>query len=269
MPIVKINNYTPGNNLTSLSLNVDYNRLGEDKSQITVNFGTVPATVTIKRGSIFECNGNRYLINGADYSFQMSNATHNYITFTDNPTISFGSASAIGTYDSEKLGYYQADNLTRTLKFYIDQISEDYFTLIDCILPDLTISTMRYDKIKVGLSANQNITPILPFILNIDTVYTDLLSNYDTVNYKYVCPENGYYYISLNVRASALVYGFVYLNGAALLNIYQYENYIFNASILQYLESGDEISAYAVSAGGAGVIYSGEENTNLSIFRVL
>ena len=269
MAIIKINNYTPGKNLTSLALNVDYNRLGEDKSQITVNFGTVPATVTIKRGSIFECNGNRYLINGADYSFQMANATHNYITFTDNPAISFGSAAAIGTYDAEKLGHYQADNLTRTLKFYIDQTAEDYFTLIDCILPDLTISTMRYDKIKVGLSANQATVPGGPFIINFDTAYSDLLSNFDTMNYKYICPENGYYYISIYIRATSLINAYIYLNGVSLLNVFRWEDLIAFASILQYLESGDEISIYYSLGGGAGVITSGEENTNLSIFRLL
>lgn len=271
MAIVKINNYSPGNNLSSLSLNVDYNRLGEDKSQITVNFGTTPATVTIKRGSIFECNGNRYLINGSDYSFQMSNAAHNYMTFTDNPSETFGSASSIGTYNAEKLGYYQADNLTRTLKFFIDQTAEDYFTLIDCMLPNLTISTMRYDKIKAGLSGDQAIVPVIPFIVQLDDIYFDILGRWDNVNYKFICHENGYYLIMTNMYASAaaVIYGYIYLNGTSILNLYLTERGSLSGSVLQYLESGDEISLYCMSGGGGGNLLSGQEYTSLSIARIL
>jgi hypothetical protein len=100
---------------------MDLSRLGVDKTNITVNYATVPATVTIKEGSIIEVNGNLYTIEGADYSFQMANATHNYITFTDNPAVAFSSAAARGTYQDDKHGFYQVGNLVRTLQWYIDQ----------------------------------------------------------------------------------------------------------------------------------------------------
>jgi hypothetical protein len=104
MSIVKRNNYLTDRNLTDLAYNVDYNRLGEDKIQISVSFAGSPATVTIHKGSVWECNGNRYIVESADYTFQMDGAGHNYITFTDNPAVDFGSAAAIGTFSAEKQG---------------------------------------------------------------------------------------------------------------------------------------------------------------------
>jgi hypothetical protein len=127
MAIVQKNLYLPGQNLTNLALNADLNRLGDDKTNITIDFGTTPATITIKVGSIIEVNGNCYAIEGIDYSFQMANATHNYITFTDNPNPSFSSAPARGTYTQAKCGFYQVDNLTRTLSWYINQTDSVFY----------------------------------------------------------------------------------------------------------------------------------------------
>jgi hypothetical protein len=47
MPIVQKNLYLPGQNLTNLALNMDLVRLGIDIVNITVNFGTSPATITL------------------------------------------------------------------------------------------------------------------------------------------------------------------------------------------------------------------------------
>lgn len=134
MAIEKVNDFIigpPAQNLSNMGENVDLNALSDDKTQITVNFGTSPATVTIKVGSIIEVNGSRYKITGSDESFQMSNATHNYITFTDSPGTTFGSAASIGTYTADKQGFYQAGNLIRTLKWYIDQVEDTYYYDID------------------------------------------------------------------------------------------------------------------------------------------
>jgi len=126
MAIIQKNLYLPGQDLTNLAQNVDYNRLGLDRCNITVNFGTVPATITIKQGSLIEVNGNLYAIEAADYTFAMANATHNYITFTDNPIAAFSSAAGKGTYNNAKLGLYDGTNLIRTLRWYINQTSQIY-----------------------------------------------------------------------------------------------------------------------------------------------
>jgi hypothetical protein len=125
MAITQLNLYTPGQNLSNLANNTDYNRLGVDKTNISVNFGTTPATVSIKQGSIIEANGNLYTVSGADFSFQMTNATDNYIAFAEG-TPTFNSVTVKGTYRDDKLGTYQADDSTRTLRWYIDQTEETY-----------------------------------------------------------------------------------------------------------------------------------------------
>lgn len=121
MAIVQKNLYTPGQNLNNQAENIDLNRVADDKSFITVNFGTSPATVTIKAGSLIEVNGNQYAIETADEVFQMSNASHNYITFNGT---TFASAASIGTFDSLKAGYYTGT--ARTLKWHIDQTNSTY-----------------------------------------------------------------------------------------------------------------------------------------------
>jgi hypothetical protein len=125
MTISQRNSYTAGQNLNNQAANIDDNRLGADKTNITVAFGT-PSVVTVKKGSIIEVNGNSYSIT-ADETFNMT-AGHNYITFTDNPSTAFASAASIGTYNSEKQGYYDGTGLIRTLKWYIDQSLSTYYS---------------------------------------------------------------------------------------------------------------------------------------------
>ena len=127
MAVTKLNEYLPGQNLTNLALNVDYNRLGCDMTDISINFGTSPYTVTIAEGSIIECNGNLYAITGSDYSFQAANNTHPYLTFTDNPSVAFSSSAAVGTFSALKSGFYQSGNIIRTLKWYVDQSGSAYY----------------------------------------------------------------------------------------------------------------------------------------------
>lgn len=121
MAIVKRNDYSPGKKINNLSVNVDDNRLGNDQTYIEVNHTTNPSTITVKVGSLVEVNGNNYAIQNTDETFQMSNVTHEYITFTDNPSTSFGSAATRGTWNSAKQGWYQADGVTRTLRHKIYQ----------------------------------------------------------------------------------------------------------------------------------------------------
>ena len=192
--IVQKNLYLPGQDLTNLAQNVDYNRYQDFKGTITVNFGTVPATVTVKVGTILEVNGNLYAIETADYVFQMDNATHKYLTFTDNPAVDFGSAAAIGTYTAAKQGYYQAGNIIRTLPFYIDQTNKSYFSLIDEKDYGLTTVTRKFDRMKMNSNAN---TSGVDFIIEFSSVSYDVLGSWDTVNYKFVVNEDGFYSIKL------------------------------------------------------------------------
>jgi len=192
--IVQKNLYLPGQDLTNLAQNVDYNRYQDFKGTITVNFGTVPATVTVKVGTILEVNGNLYAIETADYVFQMDNATHKYLTFTDNPAVDFGSAAAIGTYTAAKQGYYQAGNIIRTLPFYIDQTNKSYFSLIDEKDYGLTTVTRKFDRMKMNSNAN---TSGVDFIIEFSSVSYDVLGSWDTVNYQFVVNEDGFYSIKL------------------------------------------------------------------------
>jgi len=136
MSIDQRNVYTPTQNITNLALNVDSNRIGDDRTNITVNFTTTPATVTVKQGSTIESNGNLYIVTGADYVFQMALATDNYIALYET-TPEFKSVTLKGTYDDAKAGVYQADNVTRTIRWYIDQVEETY---------DINDSLQSYNK---------------------------------------------------------------------------------------------------------------------------
>jgi len=102
MAIVKYNNYMPGFSVSNLQGNHDYDRLGIDQSDITVDYTVSPAEVTVHDGSVIEANGDTYLING-DEVFTMANAAHDYITFNGT---AFSSAATVGTFDQVKNGYY-------------------------------------------------------------------------------------------------------------------------------------------------------------------
>jgi hypothetical protein len=128
MAITQKNNYSTSQNLSDLTENVDANRLGDDRTNISVNFGTTPATVSIKQGSWIEANGNLYVVDSADYSFQMSSSSDNYIYFNEaaGPPATFTSGTAKGTYRNDKIGTYQANNTSRTIRWYVDQTEETY-----------------------------------------------------------------------------------------------------------------------------------------------
>lgn len=148
MAINKVNLYTPGQNLTNLANNVDYNRLGIDQTNIEVDFSGSPAQVTIKQGSLIEINGNRYIVQGADYVFTMAGATDNYITFNET-TPSFSSTTIKGTYDDAKAGVYQADNETRTICWYVDQIEEIFNRDMSLMYPNIGDLTTEMNGYKI------------------------------------------------------------------------------------------------------------------------
>jgi hypothetical protein len=272
MAIEKYNVYMPAQNLTNLSLNVDINRIGIDKINIDVNYGTSPATVSIKEGSIIEVNVNLYVINGSDYTFQMANATHNYITFTDNPSPTFGSAAAVGTYSNDKKAYYQADNVTRTLGWFIDQsISEHFIYLIR--QTQVYDSDLMIDRVSVSNSAPQGLD-LAPMVF--DIVLLDRLLNFDTVNSMFVCKYAGDYGINFSgvfYRGilSVGMYCNISVNGVAISTYYQDLSATSPATINMFvmtpLSVGDEITittsrnianAVAVAAGAV-----------MGIFRIL
>jgi hypothetical protein len=128
MAITQKNLYSTTQNLSNLTVNVDANRLGDDRTNISVNFGTTPATVSIKQGSWIEANGNIYVVDSADYSFQMNSSSDNYIYFNEaaGPPPTFTSGTVKGTYDNAKAGTYQANNTSRTIRWYVDQTEETY-----------------------------------------------------------------------------------------------------------------------------------------------
>jgi len=195
--IVQKNLYLPGQDLTNLAQNVDYNRYQDFKGNITVNFGVSPAEVTVKVGTILEVNGNLYAIETADYVFSMDNATHNYLTFTDNPGVDFGSAAAIGTYSAAKQGYYQAGNLIRTLPFYIDQANSEVSRLMDEQY-NLNRPRMKlFDRVFVIMSATYHSS--VSHILHYDSKVFDELGNFNNGTYKFTASESGWYIIGFTV----------------------------------------------------------------------
>jgi hypothetical protein len=193
----------------------------------------------------------------------MDGAGHNYITFTDNPAVDFGSAAAIGTFSAEKQGYYQADNVTRTMRFYIDQIGESYFNLIENCNPNLTPMTLRFDRMRVGISGNYAGIGTITF----DTIYDDLLGSWDTVNYRFICIESGYYFISLQSYNSSIFSCSLLVNAVTHLTTYNSVSVeIASGSCLIYLTIGDIIT---VTKNGAGTISAGESYSFLQIARLL
>lgn len=114
----------PAQNITNMANNVEWNSLGLDQTIIEVDFTGSPAQVTVKQGSWIELNGNRYLVE-VDEVFTMNSASDNYITFNETGT-TWASTTTKGTYNDSKAGVYQADNVTRTIRWYVDQTEETY-----------------------------------------------------------------------------------------------------------------------------------------------
>ncbi len=238
MSILKVNTYLTDRNITNMALNVDYDRLGEDKIDISINNATTPATITIKNGSIIECNGNRYLID-ADYSFQMSNANHNYLTFTDNPAIAFSSVATIGIFDVEKQGYYQIGNLIRTLKYYIDQVGGSIVELIDELYGNKQITTKLYERFRIYV----NSVSAPPGKMHLDSVDYDELSSWDTINYEFECQNDGMFIFILSYYGSGGVA--IRKNTTAISTIYNYgATSDYQCAIIDHLIKGDVIDVY-------------------------
>lgn len=254
MAIVQRNLYLPGQDLTNLAQNVDFNRFQDFKGTITVNFGTVPATVTVKVGTILEVNGNLYAIETADYVFQMDNATHNYLTFTDNPAVDFGSAAAIGTYTAAKQGYYQAGNVIRTLPFYVNQTSQEYRFLIDDSAMSLINFSNKFDYIKVKTDTQLNANALI----HLNTIIFDEFSNWDTVAHKFTCVNAGYYLVlaslgkSLGVGTVQIRMNNVTVASGSLSNVS-------HSSVIMHLNVTDYITVWAAIADGQNSSTDGDK----------
>jgi hypothetical protein len=280
MSIDQLNLYIPGQNLSNMGSNIDYNRFQSAKIQISVNFGTTPATVSVLIGSLIEVNGNLYTISSSNETFQMSNASDNYITFTDSPSTSFDSASTIGTYSAPKQGYYQTGNIERTLPFYIDQSGESVFNLIDEKSPDLTPWTNTFDHAHVEMNGNQNIAATVAAVVEFDTVYFDLLSNYDNVNYRFVASESGYYKATAIIRAVHASGGAVATlmdirkNGAAVRSVLSVNvgtgSDMLTLTLTEYLQATQYLDVYVTEVGGAaGNMFIDKDYSNFIVDRML
>jgi len=276
MGVTQRNLYLPGQNLSNLAVNVDDNRLGNDQTDITVNFGTTPATVTVKVGSIIEVNGNSYVIDTSDYVFQMSNATDNYITFTDNPSVAFSSASTKGTFDAQKQGYYQAGNTTRTLKWYIDQAAETYkivdignYPFAHCAV---TLSSSPYQNIGVADGE---------VLINLATKLYDTTNSYNTTTKTYTAPVSSYYrinYQSLYNHNALDSTSFIRVKVNGTTKLLSTETAYFSASIAYhtrtvigdlYLSSGDTVNLYAQINNGRIFLYNSATNNILTICQLV
>lgn len=168
------NLYIPSQSISSLTENVDDNRFSRDETNISVNFGTTPATVSIKAGSVIEADGDTYLVETSDFSFQMTNTTDNYVVF-DPAVPDFKSASVKGTYNNTKLGVYQTGNVKRTIRWYIDQTEETYN--IDDSLLNYNIGGLKTEQNSYIV---KNTTP--EFILAED-IYTGFSFQTTTTNF--------------------------------------------------------------------------------------
>jgi hypothetical protein len=196
MAVEKVNLYTPGKNLTNQGLNIDYNRLSDDKTFIEVSFATSPATVTIKAGSFLETNGALYRVSQDDEVFQMSDAGHSFITY-DGTT--FASAATRGTKRPDKQGYYQSDDISRTLKWNIDQDNERY---------DIDY-TVYFETEGLNIAGDLNSTKIFVYltsntttkgIISMDSVVLDTRNEY--VTNTFTVTKAGVYKASLSCSIS-------------------------------------------------------------------
>lgn len=123
MAIEQKNVYSTTQNIANLANNVDYNRLGLDKSSIDATFAS--GEVVIQTGTLVEVLGNLYAVTE---DITLSGATgQQYIHFSGS---AFTLSTDRGVYDPEKVGYYDtATGLNRVLKYFIDSDTEDVYTL--------------------------------------------------------------------------------------------------------------------------------------------
>lgn len=210
MSIDKYNNYIPSQDVVNLSNNVPLDIRGKDKTSISVNFGTSPATVTILKGSLIEHNDDFYLVN-ADYFFQMLNVNHNYLIFNGS---SFSSAATIGTFDALKQGYYNGND--RTLKYFIDQTHEGYCNVLELMMTN-KFRSIQHDHVKVKLSSNwippASTVSVIPFDIEI----FDDNNRWNTGTYRFTANKAGYYmciaFINLYLSAAFGSYNITFVLG--------------------------------------------------------
>ena len=263
MAITQRNTYIPGQNIMNMANNIDYNRLNDCKARITVNFGVSPASVTVKVGSIIEVNGNLYCITGADYTFAMANAAHNYLTFTDNPGTAFSSSASMGTYDAAKQGYYQAGNIIRTLPFYIDQANSEVSYMMDENYNNIRPRMKIWSRVQVSMSANQLLGAGVE-VIKFDTETYDELGEWNVGTYTFTAYESGRYMIDVTATIDGQAVGVacdallgISINagaptaGCLVVSVPNaFSPFIASGSVhkLQYLKAGDHVT-FVVSNG--------------------
>lgn len=273
MSIKNIGTFKTDKDLTLMGLNVDYERLGDQDFKFSVNYTTTPATVTVKDGSIWECNGNRYQADG-DYTFQLDNANDTYIEFTDNGLTSFSSGTNRGTYSIEKNGYYTNNNKTRVLDVYIDQDGETILNLLDSKPFFNTPFVTKFDRVRTNITSDIDgpFTGVVPF--NIEVF--DILSRYDSTTYRFTAVESGYYYIDsqLYIDSDTSEVAYIRKNGANHSKFsYQERLFIvtYTASCLMFLNKGDYVDIYLTMPGAVGFakLYNYTYGTFFCVERVL
>jgi hypothetical protein len=107
MAIVKKNTYVPGSNndLTNVALNIDLQRLGTDLTHVVYSGGNF----LIKVGSLVECNGSLYAVEGADISIAPASG----VLIFDSSTLLFSISASAFAYDATKSGEYITGSPTK------------------------------------------------------------------------------------------------------------------------------------------------------------
>lgn len=278
MAIVQRNLYLPGRDLTNLAQNVDLNRIGMDLTDISIAFGA-PSVVTVAAGSMIECNGNIYVLT-TDETFNMGGG-HNYITFTDNPAPAFASAAAQGTYSALKGGFYQADNVTRTLKWFIDQTGEGFNLNLNILVGQ---NYNLYSGMTSAVRAWDQSTNAsgVAFVVPYDTEVFDVNNEYDPGTYTFTPRLPGLYYISSHVRINdnkALNQVFLQIEVNAVARAWGLSTRApiavvlgigVNVSALLNLNGGDAVQIKALCYNNTSALVIGvESSVHLSIFKLI
>jgi hypothetical protein len=302
MAFVKRNNYLPEQDLTNLAQNVDLNRVSDDKTFISVSFSGSPATVTIKAGSLIEVNGNQYDIT-SDEVFVMDNGTDSYIIFDG---VTFSTAPTVGTERADKGGWYQADDISRTLNWDIDQANNIYGRLAfrnqvyksniyaqGNIDADGKIDAQGYieaqgnTKISVKIASSTTTTGLVP----LSTERLDTLNEWNNSTYRFTPSQDGIYYMSLNLQGqftspdtagTGFLVGRIKKNGTTYLAAVWQDHYssgVQNERIgvvcdtVESLTVGDYIefewNGGHPGAGNMALEFNTTNFSNASIFRVV
>jgi hypothetical protein len=147
MAIVKKNTYDAASNrdLTNLALVVDLERLGFDLTHITI----AGSVVTVKAGSLIECNGSMYAVEGSDITLTLAAG----VLAFDSSTLTFSISSSAFPYDAAKCGEY-ISSTKRACRWTISADGTSYIRAINSINPWYAVNRVAGYKAGTDTQAN-------------------------------------------------------------------------------------------------------------------